>query len=132
MPTPSIIIPGFYPGAGQAKLLNMNQQCMLFDKTRALATQASVAVQMSRMPHAAYPWGAAAQVLFSGAPGTFEIDIEASEDDQEATYVSIVTIVAVNSLNAGRCSLGFTYPKFIRAKVITLTNDVLTSLWVTR
>jgi len=132
MPTPDIIKPGLYPGAGQAKLLDTNQQCFLLQNTRITATQASVAVQLARVKGQAYPFGAAIQVLFSGAPGTFEIDIEASEDDQDATYVSIVTIVAVNSSNAGRASVGFTYPKFIRARVITLTNDVLTTLWVTR
>ncbi len=132
MPTPSLILPGLYPGAGQAKLLNMNQQAYLLQNTRILATQASVAVQLSRIPHAAYPFGAAIQAQFSGAPGTFEIDIEASEDDQDGTYVSIVTIVAVNSSNTGRASIGFTYPKFIRARVVTLTNDVLTTLLVTR
>jgi hypothetical protein len=132
MPTPSLIIPGLYPGAGQAKLLHMNQQAYLLQNTRITATQASVAVQLERTPHVSYFFGAAIQVLFSGAPGAFEIDVEASEDDQDATYISIVTIVAVNALNAGRASVGFTYPKFIRARVVTLTNDVLTTLLVTR
>ena len=132
MPTPDIIKPGFYPGAGQAKLLDTNQQCFLFQNTRVLAGQASIAVQLARVKGQSYPFGAAIQVLLGGAPCFFEIDVEGSEDDQEATYVSVVTIVAVNASNAGRASVGFTYPKFIRAKVITLTNDVPSTIWVTR
>ena len=132
MPINTIIQPGFYEGPGKAKLLHVNQTCFLFQNTRVLANQSSVAIQLERENRGFYPWGAAIQVLFGGAPGAFEIDIESSEDDQDATYVSIVTIVAVNSRNAGRAAIGFTWPKFIRATVITLTNDVPLTLWVTR
>lgn len=132
MADPSIIQAGLYPGPGQAKLLHVNQQGYLLQNTRILATQASVAVQLERGNRGFYPWGAAIQAEFSGAPGTFEIDIEASEDDRDASYVSIVTIVAVNANNVGRAAIGFTWPKFIRAKVVTLTNDVRTTLLVTR
>ena len=128
----TLIIPGFYPGPGQAQLLHVNQQAYLFQATRALAGKKSIAVELERGNRGFYPWGAAIQVEFSGAPGTFEIDIEASEDDKEATYVSIVTITAVNSSNAGRAAIGFTWPKFVRANVVALTNDVLTTLLITR
>ncbi len=128
----TIITPGFYPGTGKAELLHVNQQCFLFQRTRALAGQASVGVQLERGNRSFYPWGAAIQVEFSGAPGVFEIDVEASEDDRDVSYISIVTIVAVNANNVGRAAIGFTWPKFIRAKVVALTNDVLTTVIVTR
>lgn len=128
----TIITPGFYEGKGKAKLLNANQQCLLWENQHVIAGQSSIAIQLERQKAAYYPWGAAIQALFGGAPGTFEIDIEASEDDQPATYVSIVTIVAVNTNNCGRAAIGFTWPKFIRATVITLTNDVPVTVLVTR
>lgn len=128
----TMITPGLYPGSGQAKLLNANQQCLLLENTRILAGQASVAIQLERQKSNFYPWGAAIQCKFSAAPGVFEIDIEASETDEDGSYISIVTIVAVNSSNFGRAAIGFTWPKFIRGKVITLTNDVNTTLLVTR
>jgi hypothetical protein len=71
-------------------------------------------------------------VNFSGPPGVFEIDIEAAEQDIDAAYVSIVTIVAVNSSNFGRAAIGFTWPKYVRGRVVTLTNDVSTTLLITR
>lgn len=132
MPDPALITPGLYPGTAKAQLLHINQQAILLQRTRITAGQASIAVQLERVKSSFYPWGGAAQVEFSGAPGTFEIDIEASEDDREVSYVSIVTIVAVNSNNVGRCAFGYTWPKFVRAKVVTLTNDVQTTLLVTR
>ncbi len=123
--------PGFYVNA-QARLLNAGHQYYLFQNTRALATQASVAVELERQKSNFYPWGAAIQVNFSGAPGTFEIDVEGAETDIDGAYVSIVTIIAVNASNYGRASVGFTYPKYIRVKVVTLTNDVLITALVTR
>lgn len=130
--TPTMQGPGFYPGTGQAKLLNANHQYFLFQNHRVLATQASVAVQLERQKSNSYPFGAAVQVQFSGPPGVFELDVEGAEDDVDAMYVSIVTIVAVNSGNVGRASVGFTYPKFIRVRMVTLTNDVLTTVIATR
>jgi len=132
MPFQTMQAPGFYPGAGQAKLLNTNHSYFLFRNHRVLATQASVAVQLSRIAGRAYPFGAAIQASFSGAPGVFEIDVEAAEDDKDENYVSITTIVAVNASNVGRASIGFTYPKFVRVRVVSLTNDVLTTVLITR
>ncbi len=132
MGTPTMQAPGLYPGSGQAKLLNANHQYFLIQNQRFTAGQASVAVQLERQKSNFYPFGAAVQIQFSGAPGTFEIDVEGAEDDVDAMYVSIVTIVAVNASNVGRASVGSTYPKFIRVRVVTLTNDVLSTVIVTR
>lgn len=132
MPFQTLQAPGFYPGSAQATLLNMNRQAFLWQNMRVLPTQASVAVQLSRMPRIAYPFGAAFQVKFSAAPGAFELDIEGAEEDVDGAYISVVTIIAVNASNYGRASVGFTYPKFCRGRMVTLTNDVLTTLEVTR
>lgn len=123
--------PGFYK-PGQARLLNAGSQTFLFQNTRATAGLASVAVELERQKSGYYPFGAALQINFSGAPGVFEIDIEAAETDVDAAFISVVTIVAVNASNYGRASIGFTWPKYVRGKVITLTNDVLSTLIITR
>ena len=127
-----IITPGLYPGTAKAELLHVNQQGYLLKDTRIAIGQASVGVQLERGNRNFYQWGAAIQVEFSGAPGVFEIDVEASEDDRNVSYVSIATIVAVNAFNVGRAAIGFTWPKFIRVKVVALANDVLTTALVTR
>jgi hypothetical protein len=131
MPFGSLQQPGFYQ-PGQARMLNAGRQLFLWQNQRVLATQASVAVELERQKSNHYPWGAALQVNFSGPPGVFEIDIEAAEQDIDAAYVSIVTIVAVNSSNFGRAAIGFTWPKYVRGRVVTLTNDVSTTLLITR
>ncbi len=130
--TPTMQAPGLYPGTGQAHLLNMNHQYFLWQNMRVLAGQASVAVQLSRMPGTSYPFGAAFQVAFSGAPGTFEVEIQGAEDDVDTNYVTINTITAVNSGNVGRASISCTYPKFVRLNMKTLTNDVNVTGIVTR
>jgi hypothetical protein len=132
MPTPTLQAPGLYPGTGQAKLLNMNHQYFLLKEMRVLAGQASVAVQLSRMPRTPYPFGAAVQVQFSGAPGSFEVDIEGAEDDVDAMYVKLVGITTVNASNVGRGAVTTEYPKFCRVKVVSLTNDVLITAIITR
>lgn len=127
--------PGVYPGSNQANLLNANHQYFLFKNQRpgtGSPNQASVAVQLGRLPWMAYPFGAAIQAQFSGAPGTFNIDVEGAEDDQDAMYVQITSISSVNASNVGRASIGFTYPKFVRVKVTSLTNDVNVTVIITR
>lgn len=124
--------PGPYPGAGQANLLNANHQYFLFQNQRVLGGLASVAVQLSRLPFMCYPFGAAIQVEFSGAPGAFNIDVEGAEDDVASNYVQITTISTVNASNVGRASIGFTYPKFVRVRVTSLANDVLATVIITR
>ncbi len=131
-PQPQMQAPGFYPGAGQAKLLNMNHQYFLLFRAAAVAGQASVAVQLSRMPRTAYPFAAAFQVEFSATPGTFEISVEGAEIDEDRYYVEIEEITAVNASFVGRVAVCSDYPKFVRVKVVTLTNAVLTSVIVTR
>jgi hypothetical protein len=124
---------GIYPGTAKAELLHVNQQAYLLKATRIFSGQASVAVQIERGNRGFYPWGLAAQVEFSGVPGTFDIEIAGSEDDRDASYVNLVKISAVNSSNIGRADLGVSlWPKFVRANVVTLTNDVLTTFLLTR
>ncbi len=124
--------PGPYPGSGQANLLNANHQYFLFQNERVLGGKSSVAVQLGRLPWMAYPFGAAVQVQFSGAPGSFNLDIQGAEDDVDAMYVALTAITTVNASNVGRASIGFTYPKFVRVRVTTITNDVLATVIITR
>ncbi len=131
-PQPQPQAPGPYPGAGQAKLLNMNHQYFLWFQNRVTATQASVAVQLSRMPRTAYPFAAAFQVSFSGDPSTFEIDVEGAEIDNDASYVKLQGITTVNASFVGRAAVCSEYPKFCRLRVVSLTNDVLITGIVTR
>lgn len=132
MPTPTMQAPGFYPGPAQAHLLNMNHQYFLFQNNRVAATQASVAVQLARLPWAGYPFAAAFQVSFSGDPGAFELDVEGAEDDADAYYVKLDDITTVNAAFTGRVSICSAYPKFVRVRLISITNDVLTTVIVTR
>ena len=124
--------PGVYAGPGLATLLRVNQQKFLFQNQAIVAGQQSIAVQLDRMPGPSYPWGVAMQVQFSGAPGTFEIDLQGSETDETGSYISLVTITAVNSSNFGRCDMTVPFPKYANALVKTLTNVVNTTLIVTR
>lgn len=130
--TPTMQAPGPYPGSGQAHLLNANHQYFLFQNQRVIGGLKSVAVELSRITQQAYPFGAAIQVQFSGAPSTFNIDVEGAEDDVDSNYVQITTISTVNGSNVGRASIGFTYPKFVRVNVTTITNDVLATVIITR
>jgi hypothetical protein len=122
-----------YPGPGQATLLHANVQAFLFLNESIAAAQQSVAFQLERNRAAFYPWGAAFQVKFSGAPGAFEIDIQGSETDELGSYVSLGTITAVNSSNFGRYDMTPSqFPKYVNALMKTLTNAVKATLVVTR
>lgn len=127
-------VPGIYAGGGLATLLRANEQTYLFQNQPILAGQASIAVQLERMKSSYYyPWGAAFQVFFSGAPGTFEVDIQFSETDEPNSYVSVGTINAVNASNYARYDMPNTvFPRFVRGLVKTLPNAVNVTLVATR
>lgn len=124
-----------YPGAGQAQLLHYNQQAYFYNGETIPAAEASVAYQLQRVQGNSYPWGFAVEVTFGGAPGTFEIDIEAAETDIDASYISIAKINAVNSSNVGRADITSATPfygKYIRLLHKTFPNSVTTTALVTR
>jgi len=94
---------------------------------------ASIAFMLERQKSAAYPFGFAIEVWFSGAPGTFEVDAQGAETDQDSHYCTLGTaITAVNASNVARFEGVNLYPKFVRVFVKTLGNDVLTSAVLTR
>lgn len=126
--------PGVYPGAGQAVLLRANEQQQVWlNQGISAGVTTSIAVQLERLrsPYF-YPWGAAVEIAFSGAPGTFEIDVQFAEVDQDSHYVGVGTITAVNTSNVGRYDMPNTvFPKFIRLFAKTFPNSVTASAIIT-
>ena len=132
---------GAYPGNGLANLIGYNRQGYLWDNAvvPAGASQGSlsVAFQISRIDNAFYPWGLSFECWFSGAPGTFEIDILGANNDigypTPGNYVQIGSINAVNSSNVGRWDMpSYVWPKYVAAYMKTLGNAVTVTLQVTR
>ena len=133
-------MPG-YGGTGRAQLIRQNQQAFLFQRETNVTGHASVAVQLERVNRSYYPWGVSFQVSFTDVngnpanPGTFEVDIQTSDIDQDAQYCTINSWAGAGSLNAnfvGRIELPNFYAKYIRAFVTTLSNPVYTTLLATR
>jgi hypothetical protein len=134
MPAIPPVVPGLYPGPGQASLLRPNnQQYLLQGQSQASAVgNASIAVQLGRIQDS-YPFGASFEIAFSGAPGTFEIDIQTADTDVPGNFVTISSLTGgLNSSNVGRVELPNFWAKYVRVFVKTLTNNVTTSVLVTR
>ncbi len=122
-----------YPGSALAALINTNTQKVLFDNEAVAAGTASVAFMLERQKSASYPLGFAVEVSFSGAPGTFEVDVQGAETDKASNYVQLGTgLTAVNANNVARFEGNAFYPKFVRVLVKTLTNAVNTTAILTR
>lgn len=126
-----------YPGSAKATIINANTQVFLFNNERtgpgSPINKASIACQLERQKSASYPFGFAVEIAFSGAPGTFEADVQGAETDADANYCNLGTpITAVNAGNVGRFEGVAVYPKFVRVLVKTLTNDVNTTVVLTR
>lgn len=123
-----------YPGTGKATLLDYNKQAYFWQAESPVAGTASVAYQLQRVQGNSYPWGCAVEVTFSGAPGTFEVDVQAAETDTDASYISVATITAVNASNVGRADLtpAIFFGKFVRLFHKTFPNAVTTTALVTR
>ena len=126
---------GVYPGQGQATLLTTNKQGIFWQNERIAAGSKSIAFQLERPRGSFYPFAAAFEVKFSGDPGSFEIDIQGAETDDDAHYVNLGTSAKVSSVNAsyvGRYDMVAYYPRFVRLYIASLANDVYTTAIVTR
>jgi hypothetical protein len=122
-----------YPGSNKAALINTNTQVLLWNAERVLATQASIAVQLERQKSASYPFGASWEVSFNGAPGAFQVDVQMSDTDLDAYFVTVASLSTVNASNVGRVELPNFWAKYTRLRMVTLTNSgVLTTGQVTR
>jgi hypothetical protein len=115
-------MPG-YAGTGKATLLRDNSQKFLFQMEQPAAGTASIAFQLERVNRSFYPWGASFEIYFTdvngnpASPGTFEIDIQTADLDQDSHYCTINQIAGAN-LNTnfvGRLELPSFFAKFIRA-----------------
>lgn len=132
------VLPGIYPGAGLASLLRANSQQFLFRQQLIAAGNASIAVQLERIKMSYfYPFGASLQIWFTdvnqvaAAPGTFEVDVQLSDNDVQ--YSDGTALTAVNSTTqAGRIELPWLWAKYLRVNLKTLTNAVYSNVLVTR
>ena len=125
-----------YPGNGLAAPLAYTKQGFFWNNESVPVAAAqgslSTAFMLQRVDSAFYPWGFAVEVQFSGAPGTFEIDIMGAETDAITNYVKIGTITTVNANNVGRFETTALYPKYVALYIATLPNVVTTTAKISR
>lgn len=126
-----------YGSNAQAALLRDNQQKFLWNAETVANGTMSIAFQLERINRSFYPWGAAFDVQFSGAPGAFVLSIVGAQDDvgvpTPGQYVVLGTITTVNATNCGRWDMpSNVWPKFVAAVMTSITNSVTTTLRVTR
>jgi hypothetical protein len=119
-------VPGYQ--SGQSGLLRKNRQVFLFNNESVGSGVSSMGVQLERISNSSYPWGAAFQVKFSGAPGVFQIDVQASETDVDGDYIPVASLTAVTTNNSTRFDMTNLFPKFVRVNIVTLTNSVNTTV----
>ena len=125
-------MPG-YPGTGQAQLIYENRQVFLFQNETVAAGTASIAFQLHRVRGSSYPFGMSLEIGFSADPGTFEVDIQTSDTDDNPHFVTINTVNSgLNSFFVGRVELPSFWAKYVRARVVTLTNAVAITVKLTR
>ena len=133
-PTPPVT-PGPFLGDGRASLLRCGEQQQVWLNQAIVAgTTRSIAVQLEWVKSGFfYVPRAAVELTFSGAPGTFEIDVEFSESDVGITYVaSGTTITVANATNCARWDLpDGNAPKYMRLFAKTWPNPVTISAIVT-
>ena len=130
-----------YPGNSLAKPLLNNRQVFLWENEAVPASASpgslSRAFELERVNQSFYPWGLSFEAWFSGAPGTFEIDIMGANNDigypTPGNYILLGTITAVNTQNVGRWDMPSNmWPKFVAAYMKTLGNSVNETLQVTK
>jgi hypothetical protein len=122
-----------YPGSSQATLIRTNQQQYFWNQESVASGTLSHAFQLERITGTYYKWGLSVAVVFSGAPGIFEVDIMGANNDLAANFVQLGTITAVDAGFAGRWDMPSNlWPKYVAAFLKTLTNAVTVTAQVTR
>jgi hypothetical protein len=127
-----------YTNSAQAALLRENSQVFFWDNEAVAASSLSIAFQLARVNRTFYPWGISFEVIFSGNPGAFEVDIMAANNDEAANFVQIGNITVTNNATSGayvgRWDMPINmWPRYIAGYLKTLTNSgVKTTLQVTR
>lgn len=126
--------PGIYPGSGKATLLRPGQYCYLLQNTLITAGQSSIAVQLERTKSGFYyPFAFSLEISFSGAPGSFEVDCQVSDTDQDSFYVQNSKITSgLNASNVGRIEVTTAWALFARVSIPTLANPVSVTVKITR
>lgn len=125
--------PIIYPGSDQATLLKSNTQAIVWNLANPGTGVASAAVELERIKSAYYPTGISLEIAFSGAPGTFEVDGQYADTDQDSSYVTVDIITTnLNASNATRVERPDVYARFFRFFLNALTNPVSITARVTR
>lgn len=125
-------MPG-YAGTARADLIRDNQQKYLWNNEAVAAGTASIAFQIERVNRSFYPWGISLEIFFSGNPGSFEVDLQDADIDQDSHYVTVDAITTgLNASYVTRIELPSFWTKYVRVKLVTLTNAVNVSVLLTR
>ena len=95
---------------------------------------ASDRVAIARTPNDSYPSSVSVELIFSGAPGAFEVDLQDSDTDADAYFQSIAgaSLTAVSANNTARLEQIPLKGKFARLYIKTLTNAVNIAARLTR
>jgi hypothetical protein len=125
-------MPG-YAGTAQAALIRDNNQKYLWNNETVAVGEASIAFQIERVNRTFYPWGISLEIFFSGNPGAFEVDLQDADIDMDSHYVTVDAItVGLNASYVTRIELPSFYTKYVRVKLVALTNPVNVSVLLTR
>lgn len=117
--------------AGNATALAPGDQALAFSAENvkaALPASAAFATQRA----GGQPYGESWELIFSAAPGAFQVDVQHADTDADVNYVTMNSVTAVNTNQAARIELPACWSKFSRLKVVSLTNDVQLTARFTR
>jgi hypothetical protein len=126
-------MPG-YRGAGQATLLRENMQAYLWQNEPVAVGELSVAFELARINRSYYPWGLSFELVFSAAPGSFEVDLVGANNDVAGNYIQLATTDTVNGAFVARWDMPSNlWMKYVAAFMKTPPSaGVLTTLLATR
>lgn len=122
-----------YQASGSITALYPGDTATLILAERPAAGVASLQVALGGNPDGS-PLKLSVEGLFAGAPGAFEVDLQTSDTDVDADYISQAAVLnAVNANNACRAEFPAIVAKFARLLTkIQTTNAVNGTFRITR
>jgi hypothetical protein len=123
--------------ASTATQLPVNEGNVAFEAAPAVASQASIAVNLQPTEGASPPPMVTVEIRYNGAPGASEqIEIQEADTDADAWFITptnaAYTVTSFNANNVARVDLSPTGGKFMRVKRTKGANAVGCTVKITR
>jgi hypothetical protein len=119
MPDFSVFVAG---GAHTKPVSNVGRGVAVWNVETPIVGHSSIPIALNRME--GLPSTFSVEVIFSAAPGAFDIEVQTADTPEDKYFVKKVSLIAVNALFVGRVEVSDVVAGYVRLKMTARANAV--------